>query len=81
MGKRTGIITETTVDLPAGVAKSKNITLIPSHILINEESRLHGIDIVNQEVIELIEEVAWLTITQNRLCMLLYFLQNQPMDD
>jgi DegV family protein with EDD domain len=52
MGKRTGIITETTVDLPAGVAKSKSITLIPSHILINEVSRLHGIDIINQEVVE-----------------------------
>lgn len=52
MGKSIGIITDTTVDLPNGLAKRKNITLIPIHILINEDERLHGVDIVNQEVVE-----------------------------
>ncbi|MCK5313349.1 MAG: DegV family protein, partial [Desulfobacteraceae bacterium] len=28
------------------------ISLVPIHILINDESRLHGVDIVNQEVVE-----------------------------
>jgi DegV family protein with EDD domain len=52
MGKTVCVITETTVDLPKGFAKKKNITLIPIHILINNKSHRHGIDIINQEVVE-----------------------------
>ncbi|MCP3898706.1 MAG: DegV family protein [Desulfobacteraceae bacterium] len=52
MSRSIGIITDTTVDLPKGLAKRKNITLIPIHILVNEEERLHGVNIINQEVVE-----------------------------
>ncbi len=52
MGKKIGIIADTTADFPSGMAEQKGINLVPIHIIINDKSRLHGVDIVNQEVVE-----------------------------
>ena len=52
MGKKIGIITDTTADFPNGMAEQKGINLVPIHIIINDKPRLHGVDVVNQEVVE-----------------------------
>jgi fatty acid kinase fatty acid binding subunit len=52
MGKKIGIIAETTADFPNGMAEKKKIVLVPIHININDVSRLHGVDVINQEVVE-----------------------------
>jgi len=49
---KIGIIADTTADFPVGLAEKKNIISVPVHIIINGKSRLHGIDVVNQEVVE-----------------------------
>ncbi len=56
MEKKIGVITETALDLPKGVAGKKGIMLVPIHILVNDVSRLHGKEIVNQEVVEHISQ-------------------------
>ncbi len=52
MDETIGVIADSTADLPSGLAKKKNIHLIPIHILVNNQDHLHGVNIVNQEVVE-----------------------------
>lgn len=52
MSKKIGIIADTTADLPNGMAEKKDINLIPITIFINDKPKLHGKDIINQEVVE-----------------------------
>jgi len=52
MVAKIGVIADSALDLPAGMAKKKNIHLIPCSVFINEIPKLHGVDIVNQEVVE-----------------------------
>ncbi len=52
MAKKIGIFTESAIDVPKGLLKKRDITSIPIHILINDESKLHGIEIVNKEVVD-----------------------------
>ncbi len=50
--KKIGVISETTVDMPDGMAKKNGVHLLPIDIIINDERRTHGKDVVNQEVVE-----------------------------
>jgi DegV family protein with EDD domain len=52
MGVKVGVIADSAIDLPKGIAKKKNIHLIPCSVVINEKPKRHGIDIINQEVVE-----------------------------
>ncbi len=52
MAIKVGIFTESAIDVPKGLLRKKDIHTIPIHILINDKSRLHGIEVINQEVIE-----------------------------
>ncbi len=49
---KIGLLVDSGIDLPKGVAKKKDINLIPFTVLINDDPRLYGVQIVNQEVVE-----------------------------
>jgi DegV family protein with EDD domain len=52
MAKKIGVLADSGVDLLKGLAKVKDINLVPVSILINDEPKLHGVEIINQEVVE-----------------------------
>jgi fatty acid kinase fatty acid binding subunit len=52
MSKKIGIVAETTADFPHGLSEKKKIVLVPIHIIVNDDSKLHGVDVVNQEIVE-----------------------------
>lgn len=58
MSERIGIVVDSTIDLPNGLAKALDLNIVPIHILINGKDYLHGKDVVNQEIVEYLRQNA-----------------------